>query len=159
MIEFTIRIALPAYWLVRCCRHCPEVAARIWNCDHEPGYPEHKIDRPYLQGQLGLDLVDPAEIWDMVWFAEAPPEEQVALSLALNLRVDVNAGRVARSKTAPLALWKRQRARRIGAADYERQIAWLRWAEKNAPTHPDFQYRRPVQPAAVPIPQFRRNAR
>ena len=146
----------PGFWLVRCCRFCPEVAARIFVCDYEPGFPEHKIDRPYLQGQIGLDLVEPERIWEMVEFCEASPAEQAILSRALNLRIDVAAGRVARSASAPMARWKRERARRISAADYERQIAWLKWAERHAPTHPEFQYRRPVNPASVPIPQFRR---
>ena len=32
--------------------------------------------------------------------------------------------------TAPMSLWKRQRARRISAAEFELQIRWLRWAER-----------------------------
>ena len=53
----------PGIWLVRCCRRCPPVAARIYWCSHEPGYPDNEIDQPYLQGQLGLDLVPPNEVW------------------------------------------------------------------------------------------------
>lgn len=51
------------HWLVRCCRRCPEVAARIWLCDHEAGMPDNPVDQPYLQGQIGLDLVPPEEVW------------------------------------------------------------------------------------------------
>lgn len=57
------QVPQPGHWMIRCCRLCPEVAARIWFCDHEPGFPENKVDQPYLQGQIGLELVDPIEIW------------------------------------------------------------------------------------------------
>ena len=50
-------------WMIRCCRRCPPVAARIALCHHEPGLPDNPVDQPYLQGQVGLDLVDPVEIW------------------------------------------------------------------------------------------------
>jgi hypothetical protein len=146
----------PGVWMVRCCRHCPEVAARIWLCDHEPGIPENKLDRPFWQGQIGLDLTPPDDVWAMVWFCEAPREEQARLSKPLNLRVDVAAGRVARSETAPVALWKRERARRISQGEFGRQIAWLKWAERNAPRHPEFSYRTPVTVADAPIPRFGR---
>ena len=147
----------PGYWLVRCCRHCPVVAARIWLCDHEPGYPEHKIDRPYLQGQIGLDLVDPHEIWAMLEFCEASPEEKRLMEappLSSRERAGARGNRQPGLVTAPMSLWKRHRARRISAADYERQIAWLKWAEKHRPQHPDFTYRKPVSPAAMAIPRF-----
>lgn len=150
----------PGYWLVQCCRRCPAVAARIWLCDHEPGYPEHKIDRPYLQGQIALDLVPPGEIWEMTEFCEASPEQRRMLeSPPLSARTGRRPGRQPGLVTAPLALWKRQRARRISVADYTAQIAWLTWAEKNAPRHPDYTYRRPVDPASAPIPRFQRSAR
>lgn len=53
----------PGLWMIRCCRHCPEVAARIWICDHEPGLPANKVDQPYLQAQIGIDLVPPENVW------------------------------------------------------------------------------------------------
>jgi hypothetical protein len=102
----------PGRWLVRCCRRCPDVAARIWLCDHEPGTPENKVDQPYLQGQIGLDLVPPIEVWHRRGLIE------------------------------------------ITAAEFEHQIEWLKWAERNAPNDPRFTYRKPVTLAAIPIPRF-----
>ena len=141
-------------WMVRCCRFCPEVAARTWLCDYEPGLPENKLDQPYWQGQIGLDLVPPGEIWEMVEFIEASPEERARLARPLPLRTDVRAGRAAKLDVAPMALWKRQRARRITAAQFEAQINWLRWAERNAPARPEFNFRQPAVPSAVEIPRF-----
>jgi uncharacterized caspase-like protein len=148
----------PGFWMVRCCRHCPEVAARIFLADHEPGLPENKIDQPYWQGQLGLDLVDPARIWQMVWFCEASPEEKARLADPPLSDRAPRSRRLPALTTAPLAKWKQERARRIVEFTFDAQIAWLRWAEKNAPNHPEFIYRKPVDPAAVPIPQFSRRA-
>lgn len=53
----------PGYYMVRCCRNCPEAPARIWLCHHEPGEPSNEVDQPYLQGQIGLDLEQPYRIW------------------------------------------------------------------------------------------------
>jgi hypothetical protein len=86
--------------------------ARIWLCDHEPGTPENKVDQPYLQGQIGLDLVPPIEVWHRRGLIE------------------------------------------ITAAEFEHQIEWLKWAERNAPNDPRFTYRKPVTLAAIPIPRF-----
>ncbi|HEX5320603.1 MAG TPA: hypothetical protein VFW46_15675 [Stellaceae bacterium] len=148
----------PGHWMVRCCRDCPEVAARIWLCDHEPGEPDNPVDQPYLQGQIGLDLSDPAEIWAMLEFCEASPEEQRLLAEPpLSDRVPRH-GRRAAFVTAPMAKWKQQRARRITAAEYAHEIAWLRWAGRNATNHPRLHYRQPVNPAALPIPQFARQS-
>jgi hypothetical protein len=146
----------PGHWMVRCCRFCPEVPTRIWLCDHEPGLPENKVDQPYLQGQIGLDLVPPADVWAMLEFVEAPAEQQELFSRPLPLRVDVRAGLAMKPTTAPMAKWKRERARRITPPEFEAGIVWLRWAEKNAPSHPDFNYRRPIDPAAMPVPRFQR---
>ena len=145
----------PGHWMVRCCRRCPEVAARIWLCDHEPGEPANVLDQPYLQGQLGLDLTDPAEIWAMLEFCEASPDARALMTdPPLSHRIPQH-GRAYGWSTAPMALWKQQRARRISARDYERQIAWLGWADRNAPTHPDYTYRQPVDPTLAPLPIFR----
>ena len=142
------------FWLVRCCRFCPEAPARIWLCEHEPGEPENLMDRPFWQGQIGLDLTDPAEIWAMLEYLEASPAERAVMERPLSLRADVRAGRVEAAATAPMAKWKRERARRITAAEYDRQIAWLRWAERHQPAHPELQYRRPLTAASVPLPRF-----
>ena len=97
--------------MIRCCRGCPEVAARIWFCTHEPGDPHNKVDQPYLQGQIGLDLVPPGEVWT-------------------------------------------RRGRPINKRMFDVAVDWLRWAERNAPRHPEFTYRKPIDPAAMPIPRF-----
>jgi hypothetical protein len=144
----------PGFWMVRCCRHCPEVAARIWLCDHEPGDPENTVDQPYWQGQIGLDLVPPADVWKMLEFCEAEPEEQRQMADPGEVARAPRSGRRPALTTAPMALWKQQRARRISAAEFEAQIRWLRWAETNAPNRPEFTYRKPVDLAAVPIPRF-----
>ena len=102
----------PGFWLFSFRRNCPEVPARIFWCDSEPGDPENKVDQPYLQGQIALDLYDPLRIWT-------------------------------------------GRRRAIDAAEYEHRVRWLRWAEKNAPTHPQLRWREPVRAADIPIPKFR----
>lgn len=145
----------PGYWMVRCCRGCPEVAARIWVCDHEPGLPENKVDQPYLQGQLGLDLTDPDDIWAMLEFCEAEPAQQrLFADPPASRRRPARPGRLPGFASAPMSKWKQQRARRITAAEYEAQLRWLHWAERHAPNHPDRLYRQPVDPAALPIPTF-----
>lgn len=142
----------PGWWMVRCCRGCPEVVARIWLCDHEPGDPENKVDQPYLQGQLGLDLVDPNEIWVMLEYCEAGSEEQALLRRPLALRTDVQAGRVARAATAPMALWKRERARRISAAEYAYQLADYQWLRQHRPNDPNARPTEKVQIRNLELP-------
>lgn len=141
------------YWMVRCCRRCPEVPARIWLCSHEPGEPDNLVDQPYMQGQIGLDLVDPHEIWTMCEFVEASPAEQAAMAAPpLSDRAPRN-GRLPALQTAPMALWKQQRTRRITAAEYERQIARLRWAAATQADDPALSYRKPadIRQAAIPF--------
>lgn len=104
----------PGRWMIRCCRRCPEVAARIWLCDHEPGMPSNRVDQPYLQGQIGVDLVPPEDVWH-------------------------------------------RRGRNISAAEFDFQIATLKWLSGNRPTDPRINYRRPVDPSAIPIPHFSRS--
>lgn len=142
------------YWMVRYRRLCPFVAARIWLCDHEPGDPENLMDRPYLQGQIGLDLTPPLEIWAMVEFAESAPEQQQALiSPPLSIRTP-RGHRAPAFQTAPLPKWQQERARRITVQAFEREIEWLTWAARNAPTHPDFLWRKPLDRNAAAAPRF-----
>ena len=101
----------PGAWLIKCCRHCPPVAARIWLCDHEPGTPDNGVDQPYLQGQIGNELVPPVEVWH-------------------------------------------RRGEPISEAEFHHQIAWLRWAEKNAPNDPRYNFRQAVDLTAIPIPRW-----
>lgn len=140
--------------MVKCCRLCPFVAARIWECDHEPYLPDNKVDQPYWQGQIGLDLTPPLEIWSMCEFCEAAPEQQEALANPpLSARVP-RGNRAPAYQTAPLALWRRDRARRITQAEYEQEVLWLAWASKNAPTHCDFTWRKPLDRKTALIPKF-----
>src|SRR5690242_14443850 len=144
----------PGFWMVRCCMRCPPVAARIWLCQHEPGEPENLVEMPYLQGQLGLDLTDPAQIWEMVAFCEATPAERARLTDPPLSERAPRGNRSAALQWAPIAKWKRDRARRIIAAEYDRQITWLRWAERHQPAHPEFNFRKPVELAQLPLPRF-----
>jgi hypothetical protein len=142
------------FWMIRCCRACPPVAARIWECDHEPGEPDNKVDQPYWQGQIGLTLTPPKEIWAIVEFYESSPEQQHALANPpLSDRVPRN-GRAAAFKTAPMARWRRERAQRITPEYYAREIQWMQWAALNKPSHPDFTYRKPVDLKAAPVPKW-----
>ena len=102
----------PGHFMVRCCRRCPEVAARIWWCDHEPGLSDNLLDQPYLEGQIGLILTDPHEIWTR-------PKREIT---------------------------KRQ---------YDKEIAWLHWAERNRPDSPELHYRRPLDRRTMAAPRFR----
>jgi hypothetical protein len=96
--------------MIRCCRRCPEVAARIWFCQVEPG-TDNPVDQPYLQGQIGLGLVPPTDVWH-------------------------------------------RRGRPISEREFDFQIAWLKWAEGNAPNDPRFTYRKPAAIEAIAIPRF-----
>jgi len=101
----------PGRWMIKCCRHCPPIAARVFWCSHEPGFPDNPVDQPYLQGQIGLELVPPADVWQ-------------------------------------------RRGHPISEAEFNHQVAWLRWAERNAPTDPRLNYRAPVAIEAIPIPRW-----
>jgi hypothetical protein len=150
----------PGFWLVKCCRNCPEVIARIYWCDHEPGVPENKCDQPYLQGQLGLDLVDPSDIWAMLEFCEASPEQQQFMREPPLSDSPLRPGQEKRLPglvTAPMSRWKQARARRTTAANFDFEVKWLRWAERNAPNHHKLAYRKPIDPMMVPIPVFVRS--
>lgn len=140
--------------MIRWRRNCPFVAARIWECDHEPGNPENVMDRSYFQGQIGLDLIPPLVLWAMLEFCEASPEQQAALiNPPLSERAPRN-GRAAAFQTAPLAKWRRERAYRITAEQYSAELTWYGWASQNAPDHPEYTYRKPIDWKAVPIPRF-----
>ena len=142
------------YWMVKVVRGGPYVAARIWLCSHEPGEPDNLMDRPYWQGQIGLDLTPPLQIWGMVEFVESSPEQQnLLVNPPLSDRAPQN-GRAAAFKTAPLARWRQTQAYRITPAQYAAEIDWQNWAKNNAPHHPEFTYRRPINRQAAPIPRF-----
>lgn len=146
----------PGFWMLRVVYNGPLVAARIYlahtTADPVSGEP---MDRsPHVAAQVGLDDVDWREVWHLVEFCEASPEQQrLLIDPPLSDRAPRN-GRAAAFKSAPLAKWKRERAGRIGPQRYRAEVEWLGWAAKNAPTHPDFLYRRPVDREAMPVPQF-----
>jgi hypothetical protein len=41
-----------------------EVAARIFWCDHEPGEPENKLERPFLDAEINAERVPPSWVWE-----------------------------------------------------------------------------------------------
>lgn len=52
----------PGFWMVRFGPNKPEVPAKIWAVDHEPGNPENKMDRggkTYFDAELAGERVDP----------------------------------------------------------------------------------------------------
>jgi hypothetical protein len=142
------------FWMVRVVRGGPFVASRIWLCDHEPGEPENIMDRPYWQGQIGLDLTSPLKIWTMLEYVEASPEQQRAFASPPLSERAPRGGRSPAFTYAPMPLWQQSRARRITLEEYLTELAWLAWAKRNAPDHPDFTYRRPVNPRTAPVPRF-----
>lgn len=140
--------------MLRAVRGGPEVCARLWLCDHEPGAPDNRMDRPYWQAQIGLDFIPPARVWGMVEFVEATPEQQALLANPPLSSRGTRDGRKPGFTTAPMAKWKQLRARRISAAEYEAELIWHGWASRNAPDHPDFTWRKPIDKALAPIPRF-----
>lgn len=145
---------IAGHWMIRAVRGGPEVCARVWLCDHEPGEPDNIMDRAHWQGQIGLDLVSPGAILGMVEFCEASPEQQAMLIRPpLSDRVP-RSGRAPAFTTAPMAKWKQARARRITAEEYQRELRWIEWAARNKPDHPDLTYRRAIDKRAAPVPRF-----
>lgn len=41
-----------------------EVAARIFWRDHEPGEPENKLERPFLDAEINGERVPPSQVWE-----------------------------------------------------------------------------------------------
>ena len=146
----------PGYWMVRCCRFCPLVAARIWRAHttEDPVSGEPMDRSPHIAARIGLDFVDWRELWLMLEFCEASPEQRRGLIDPPEVERAPRNGRKPALQWAPLAKWKQERARRITPAQYAAEVAWLKWASCNAPTHPDFNWRRPVDLRAAPIPRF-----
>ncbi len=144
------------HWMLRVARNCPFVAARIWReqttADPVSGDP---MDRsPFLAAQIGLDIVSWREVWLAVEFVEASPMQQHGM---INPPQSGRAPRNGRSPAllwAPMAKWRQERALRITAAQYAAEIEWLTWASRNAPTHPEYTWRKPVDLKAAPIPKF-----
>lgn len=112
------------------------------------------MDRHHLQGQIGLDLTPPLEIWSMCEYVEASPEQQAALANPpLSARVP-RGNRAPAFQYAPMALWRRDRARRITQAEYEAELTWLAWCQKNRPYHPEYNWRKPLDRKTAQIPRF-----
>jgi hypothetical protein len=144
----------PGQWMVRVVRGGPMVCARIWACNHDPNEPTNVMDRPYWQGQIGLDLVPPETIWTMLEFCEATPDKKKLLaSPPLSERLPRN-NRAPAFKTAPMPKWQQVRARRITLVEYLAELEWQSWAKINAPTHHDFTYRRPLDLRTAQVPRF-----
>jgi len=144
------------YWMVRCCKRCPPVAASIqWVQTTEDPHSGEQMDRsPILTGRIGLEISDWRDVWRFLEYCEASPEQQRVME---SPPVSTRAPRFGRSPSlmaAPMPKWQQQRARRITVDEYLLEIKWLRWAQKNAPTHHDFLFRRPVNPATAQVPRF-----
>lgn len=93
-------------------------------------------DRPYLQGQLGLDLHDPADIWLMLEFCESTPEQQRLLADPPLSERAPRGQRAHGLQYAPMSKWKQDRARRIDEPEFLFQLADLRWTVEHAPHEP-----------------------
>ena len=64
------------YWMVRAHAKAPERPAMIQLCDHEPGNPDNKLDRPpYFVAMLGGIDCDPYEIVGMPYGREITEAE------------------------------------------------------------------------------------
>jgi hypothetical protein len=142
--------------MVRVGRLCPFVAARIWlahtTADPVSGEPMQRS--PFLAAQIGLDIVDWREVWAMLEFCEASQMQRHGMVNPPQSDRAPRNGRQPALQWAPLAKWKQERARRITPAEYAAEISWLSWAQRNRPDHPDFNFRRPVDLRAAPVPRF-----
>lgn len=144
------------FWMLKCCRLCPFVAARIWlaHTVADPVSGEPMQRSPFLAAQIGLDIVDWRRVWECVEYLESPPGQRHQLATPpLSTRMP-RSGRAPALTYAPMPKWQWDRARRITEAQYAAEVEWLSWASRNAPTHCDFTYRKPVARAAAPIPRF-----
>lgn len=142
--------------MIRVVRNGPFVAARIYlaHTTHDPETGDPMERSPHLAGQIGLDHVDWREVWIAVEYCESSPEQQAALvNPPLSDRTPRN-GRAAAYKTAPMAKWRRERAYRIAEVHYEAELSWLSWARRNAPEHPEYNYKRAIDRNAMPVPRF-----
>ncbi len=59
-------LLVPGHWLIRLRKMAPQIPARTYWCDHEPGNPENKRDRwplRFLAGEIAGDVADPLDIF------------------------------------------------------------------------------------------------
>lgn len=54
----------PGYWAMRVAKGGVEVGARIYWCDHEPGEPGNKLERPFLDAEINGVRVPPSRVWE-----------------------------------------------------------------------------------------------
>lgn len=140
------------FWMVRVVNNGPEIPARLWWEDAEPGFPDNKVDQPYLQGELGTELTNPFEIIEMLEFVEASPAEQRLMANPPPSERAPRDGRQQALTSAPMALWKRLRARRITEAEHRFQVADLRHSQAYRPEEPKVRPNRPVDLMTAPLP-------
>jgi hypothetical protein len=146
------------HWSVRVVRNGPYVASRIYweQCKVDPVSGEPMQRSAFLVGQIGLDIVRIADVWTLVEFLESSPEQKAALANPpLSSRVP-RGNRAPAFQTAPLPLWRQSRARRITQAEYEQEVVWLTWAARNNPSHPEYNWRKPLDRKTATIPRFER---
>jgi len=142
--------------MVKVRRNCPFVAARIYweQCKVDPVSGEPMQRSAFLVGQIGLDIVSIADVWAIVEFCEASPEQQATLANPpLSARIP-RGNRAPAFVTAPMSKWRQTRARRITQQEYEAEILWYVWAKNNKPDHPEYTYRRPLDLKTAPVPRF-----
>jgi hypothetical protein len=60
-------LAEQGYWLIQLGKNYPPIPARVWWCDHEPGNPENKLDRPpFLMAEIAGEPADPLDVYAAV---------------------------------------------------------------------------------------------
>lgn len=60
----------PCHVLIKMVKRGPHVAARIFWCDHEPGFPDNKLDRwpvPFLAAEIDGRPAAVERVWHAVW--------------------------------------------------------------------------------------------
>jgi len=113
------------------------------------------MDRsPVLTARIGLEFSDWRDVWRLLEYCEASPEQRREMESPPVSARTPRFGRRPGLMAAPMPIWQRQRARQITVDEYAAELEWLRWAQKNAPQHHDFLFRRPVNPATAQVPRF-----
>ncbi len=59
-------LLVEGFWLIRLRKLAPQIPARTYLCNHEPGAPDNILDRwplPFLAGEIAGDVADPLDIF------------------------------------------------------------------------------------------------
>lgn len=124
----------PGYFMLRVRRDGPLVPARIWLCDHDPDFPDNKLDRGrlsvYPRAEIAGREVDPDRLFDRLM------------------------GRADWRPAHPTSHWKY--AEPITAGEYQYRVAHLEWTRAHRPADPRGYASDPVKPAELPLGDFSR---